>query len=388
METRFVNEGRTKLEVPDPQRFQTRAGDYAPSLTHVFYNPRMELCRDISVSAVQILAKELGNLRVCDPLAGVGARGTRYAKEVEGVSKVLVNDRSSEAFELINHNIELNGLISLMEAHNEDANTLLWGNRGRFDFVDLDPFGSPAPFIDAACSALIRKGMLAITATDTAPLSGTHARACLRRYGAKPLKTEYCHELGVRILIGFCQRVAGKHDLALTPVLAHATQHYFRIYLRAQKGAQRSDEVLKQQGYVSHCYACGRRVLSHKLVPELPTTCECGNQFSHAGPLWAGKPMDLKFIQKVLSDLREKKFKLAQEEFALLNQCAEEAEGPPTFYEIDEVAKRVGVSTPKIAKIIAGLRKQGYFASRTHFSGTGFRTDAPFGIIIGIFRSL
>jgi tRNA (guanine26-N2/guanine27-N2)-dimethyltransferase len=229
MSTQFITEGWTKLEVPELARFRTRAGDYAPSLAPVFYNPHMELCRDISVSAVQVLADELGSLRVCDPLAGVGARGLRYAKEVKGDVTVVVNDRSREAFELIKRNVELNGLTSIVDARNEDANVLLLGGRGKFDFVDLDPFGSPAPFVDAACAALARRGVLAVTATDTAPLSGTHARACLRRYGAKPLKTEYCHELGIRILIGFAQRVAGKHELALAPVLAHATRHYFRV---------------------------------------------------------------------------------------------------------------------------------------------------------------
>lgn len=387
MKTRLVTEGEVKLEVPDPECFRTRAGDYAPSLTSVFYNPHMELCRDISVSVLQVIAKELENLMVCDSLAGVGARGVRYAKEIKGVSKVLVNDISSEAFELIKRNVELNGLASLIEARNGDANTMLLENRGRFDFVDLDPFGSPAPFVDAACAALSRMGILAMTATDTAPLSGTHPRACLRRYGAKPLKTEYCHELGVRILIGSCQRVAGKHDLALVPVLAHATQHYFRAYLRRERGAKRADEVLKQQGYVSHCNACGRRVFAYGIAAELPNACECGSQLSHAGPLWLGKLIDQTFVNKVLGDLVGRRFKLARQEFALLGQCAEEAEGPPTFYDINELAKRVGISPPKIAGLIARLRKQGYFASRTHFSGTGIRTDAPFDIIVETFKS-
>ena len=362
------------------------AGDYAPSLTPVFYNPRMEPCRDISVSAVQILANEIGGLRVCDPLAGVGARGVRYAKEVRGVSKVTVNDYSIEAFELIERNAELNGLGSLIEVRREDANALLWRNRGWFDFVDLDPFGSPAPFIDAACAALARGGMLAMTATDTAPLSGTHARACLRRYGAKPIKTEYCHESGVRILIGFSQRVAGKHDLALVPVLAHSTQHYFRVYLRAWKGAQRADEVLKQLGYVSHCSACGRRVLTYGMVPKLPSACECGNRLVHAGPLWLGKLMDQTFVNKVRGDLAVRNFKLEKQELALLYRCAEEAEGPPMFYDVHEIARHAGVPPPKIAELIVKFRERGYFASRTHFSGTGFRTDAPVDEIIKIFN--
>jgi len=386
MPTQFIIEGKTKLEVPELAQFRTRAGDYAPSLTHVFYNPLMELCRDISVSALQVLADELGSICICDPLAGVGARGLRYAKEVKGVAKVVVNDRSRETVELIRRNVEFNGLSSSVEVLDEDANVLLWSNRPRFHVVDIDPFGSPAPFVDAACSALARGGMLTLTATDTAPLSGTHPKACIRRYGAKPLRTEYCHELGIRILMGFCQRVAGRHEIALTPLLAHATRHYFRVYMRALKGPKRVDELLAQQGYISHCKACGRRVISLGIATELPNTCECGKKLSHAGPMWLGQIMNRGFIQRVFGDLARRNFRLGQQAMVLLSRCIEEADGPPTFYEMNEIAGRAGVQPPKIADFIAKLRGRGYFASRTHFSGTGLRTNAPLGEIISMLK--
>jgi len=383
----LIAEGSVKLEVPELGRYRTRAGDYAPSLTKVFYNPRMELCRDISVSVVRVLASEFGSIRICDPLAGVGARAIRYAKEVRDVEKATVNDRSQEAVEFIRRNIELNGL-SNVEAHNEDANVLLWSHRrDRFHFIDVDPFGSPAPFVDAACAALARGGMLALTATDTAPLSGTYVKTCLRRYGARPLKTEYCHELGVRILIGFAQRVAGRHELALVPVLAHSTEHYFRVYLRARKGAQHVDELLAGQGYVSHCRACGRRVLTRGIAVELPGACECGGKPGHAGPMWLGQLMDKEFVWKLSADLVNRNFKLGHRELVLLDRCAEEAAGPPTFYDVHDLARRARVSAPKLLEVLAMLRKRGYFASRTHFLDTGLRTDAPIDEILQIFRN-
>lgn len=70
-------------------------------------------------------------------------------------------------------------------------------------------------------------------------------------------------------------------------------------------------------------------------------------------------------------------FKLGHQEFLLLNRCVEEADGPPTFYDLNEVAKRAGVSPPKIGTLIDELREAGHFASRTHFSPMGIRTDAP-----------
>jgi tRNA (guanine26-N2/guanine27-N2)-dimethyltransferase len=386
MITQTIIEGITKLEVPELAQFRTPAGDYAPSLTEVFYNPIMELSRDISVSALQVIADELGSIRVCDPLAGVGARGLRYAKEVREIAKVVVNDRSREAVELIRRNVELNELSSSIEALNEDANVLLRGYRPRFQAVDIDPFGSPAPFTDSACAVLSRNGFLMLTATDTAPLSGNQPKACIRRYGAKPLRTEYCHELGIRILIGFCQRVAGMHEIALSPLLAHSTRHYFRVYMKAVMGAKRADEIMAQHGYVSQCNACGRRMISFGIAVDLPIKCECGEKLGHAGPIWLGRIMDKGFIQRVMSDLSKRNFRLGQEELVLLSRCLEESEGPPTYYEISEVARMAGVQPPKILKVISRLRSRGYFASRTHFSGTGLRTDAPLDEIISALK--
>ena len=51
----------------------------------------------------------------------------------------------------------------------------------KFGFVDLDPFGTPAPFIDAAIRSSGK--YLGVTATDTAPLCGAHLKAGIRRYG-------------------------------------------------------------------------------------------------------------------------------------------------------------------------------------------------------------
>jgi len=387
METQLVVEGQVKLEVPELSLFRTAAGDYAPSLAPVFYNPRMELCRDISVAVAQVMAGKLGRLLVCDPLSGVGARGIRYAREVKGASNVVANDRSPLAYGLILYNIKLNKMEGLIEANQGDANALLSGTRGRFNFVDLDPFGSPAPFLDAACSSMGRHGMLAITATDTAPLCGAGARACLRKYGAQPLRTEYCRELGVRILTGFAQRVAGKHEIALTPVLSHATQHYFRIYMLAEKGTTKVDATMKKQGYISHCFRCDRRFTTAGLVPKLPAACSCGGELSHAGPLWLGPLMGEEFSENVVKDLERRSFRQVTKEISLVARCVEEADGPPTFYEINELARREKCQPPKIAKVIEGLKIKRHFASRTHFSETGFKTDAPMEEITEVIKN-
>lgn len=52
MRTQFVAEGRVKLEVPELERFRTRAGDYAPSLPRV---PKR--CKVIEVEVAERLEK-------------------------------------------------------------------------------------------------------------------------------------------------------------------------------------------------------------------------------------------------------------------------------------------------------------------------------------------
>ena len=46
-----------------------------------------------------------------------------------------------------------------------------------------------------------------------------------------------------------------------------------------------------------------------------------------------------------------------------------------------------GFQRPSFIEVLSKLRGMGYFASRTHFSDTGLRTDAPFEELLQVFRS-
>ena len=51
--TETVKEGKVRVVVPKLEAFKKQPADYAPSKAPVFYNPVMELNRDISVLAFQ-----------------------------------------------------------------------------------------------------------------------------------------------------------------------------------------------------------------------------------------------------------------------------------------------------------------------------------------------
>jgi tRNA (guanine26-N2/guanine27-N2)-dimethyltransferase len=103
--------------------------------------------------------------------------------------------------------------------------------------------------------------------------------------------------------------------------------------------------------------------------------------------MWLGQLMDKEFIRKVYADLASRNFKLGYRELVLLDRCADEAGGPPTFYDFHDLSSRAGVSAPKLLGVLSKFRGMGYFASRTHFSDTGLRTDTPFEELLQVFRS-
>jgi len=165
-----IKEGKVKVLVPKLKAFVTEPSEYAPSKAPVFYNPVMEFNRDLSVLAL-LAYQNMANrkIRICEPLASSGIRGLRYAAEIRGVAKVLINDINTQAVKLAKHNVELNNVQDRVRVSHKDANCLLSCHgkpRQRFDVVDLDPFGTPVPYIDSAIRALHNKGLFALTATD------------------------------------------------------------------------------------------------------------------------------------------------------------------------------------------------------------------------------
>ena len=143
-----------------------------------FYNKAMAYSRDISVSVFKAYFSEHEKTpSMIDALAGTGVRGLRVALEAGPVELVL-NDRDPVSAEIIEKNIELSGAEA--EKTNLPLTESLAGKR--FDYVDIDPYGTPAPFILPALRAVRNRGLLGIAATDTATLVGKHPTTIRRRY--------------------------------------------------------------------------------------------------------------------------------------------------------------------------------------------------------------
>lgn len=376
-----VDEGQVSIKIPVFEKVSAKAP--------VFYNPVMELNRDLSVLALQAYRNgQEEDIKICDAFGGSGIRGIRYSREVSGVEDVIITDLNPLAVEYARDNIERNGLTNV-KVCKEDANILLRKCRGKFHVVDIDPFGTPAPFIESAATSLKSGGLLCVTATDTSALCGTYKEPCIRKYGAMPLKTEYCHENGLRILAGFISRTFAKYKKFITPVFSHSTEHYIRIYLKVGRGAKAADNSLKNLGYITHCNKCLYRMTIPGIAPTIPAKCpECGGVLRAAGPLWLGKMQDPEYVKSMLDILPLKSIGTYNNALKLLERCYEESSGPVAFYDIHKICKVLKISAPSLNSVLEELKKAGYFASRTHVKPTGIKTDAPLEEIKNIILSL
>jgi len=384
--TETVVEGKVKILVPKLDAFVKEVWEYAPSKAPVFYNPAMELNRDFAVLVLQAYQRMVKReLEACEPLAGCGVRGIRLAHEVDGVHCVVINDISREAAKLAEANVKLNELNEKVAVANEDANLVLSryaAPRRRFDYVDIDPFGSPVPYLDSALRAVRNNGLLALTATDMAPLCGVHPKACLRKYGGKPLRTEYCHELALRLLIGCLASVAAKHDVAVSPVFSYSAYNYVRTYAVVRYGAKHADKSIENMGYILHCFSCLHREYQKGITPGFKMDCpECGSKLQIAGPLWLGSLWDGGFSAKIKDEAVERNLRNRARIFQIVSLIIGEEKAPMTYYVVDKLCDKFNLPMPRLSKVMTDLRETGFQAVATHFSSKAIRTDAPAGVV-------
>ncbi len=363
-----VREGAVTIEVPE-----TRHGASEGSGDGVFYNPVQELNRDITVGVLRAVDGTCDSY--LDAMTASGIRAVRAAASGYSVSGCDVDDA---AVDLARSNLERNELAG--EIHHRNVNAHM--HETTHDIVDLDPFGTPIPFVDAAFQGSRR--YVCVTATDTAPLCGAHFESGVRSYGAVPRNTEFHPEMGLRVLLSALVRTAARYDIAATPVLSHVSSHYVRTYLRLDGGAQAADRLLEELGYIDHCQRCLWREHDRTLIADPTVECpECGQSTWTAGPVWLGPAHDPGFVEDVVDSVPDDA-DTAEKARDLLASVAAELDRP-THYDQHRLYKRWGEPNVAMDEFLESLRTAGYDASRTHYGGTTFKTDAA---VSGIYDAL
>jgi tRNA (guanine26-N2/guanine27-N2)-dimethyltransferase len=330
----------------------------------VFYNGAMALDRDLHVAVATAWAASTGRRgSAWEMLAATGVRGLRVLVESGALDRLVSTDAGGPACAVLATNSARYASLG--------ATSLRWDARsvvpgGPFDSVDLDPFGSPLPFLDAAFGALAPGGLLSVTATDMVVLAGADAPSTRRRYLAEPVQGRLGPESGLRILLRTLSDRAGVTGRGIHPLVSYVRDHYVRAYVLVGPPAA-SPPV----GTIDPDRWDG---------PPLRAR-------SPAGPMWVGPLFDAPYV----ASLRVPEGAALPEALRrLLARFTDEVVADvPFYYETNTVAKECGLSAPPPTdRLVEALRAHGWATGRTHVRDGGFRTRARRSEVYRIAASL
>ncbi|EDO48806.1 predicted protein [Nematostella vectensis] len=407
-----------------------------PAEKAVFYNPVQEFNRDISSAVIRLVCEDidkwtkrrndekgdadkltraekrakdnLAQVTILEGLAASGLRSVRYALEVPGIHHVIANDISADAFSLIENNVKHNKVNHIVSASKNDASLLMYQYRypasRRFTFIDLDPYGTAAPFLDGAVQAVADGGVLLVTCTDMGVLCGNHNDACYGKYGGMSLKAKFCHEMALRLLLSSIESHANRYKRYILPLLSMSVDFYIRVFVQVFTSASEVKRTASKQSLVYHCTGCGsfhfqqvgRRIeegVSKKyppaLGPPVDRSCDqCGGKFHLGGPIWTEPMHDTDFVTSLAALVKQNTdlYKTSDRIIGLLSMVAEELPTVPLFHTIDHLSNVIHCSSPSIVQFRSALLRLGYKVSGSHVCPTAVKTDAPNNVLWDVMR--
>lgn len=390
---------------------------------------------------------------VLDALSASGLRALRYAHELPFVTKVTANDLDPNAVESIQRNARHNSLEHAIEATQGDALGHMYskiaahlsltekqrmrGKTEKYDVVDLDPYGTAAPFFDAAVQAVRDDGgLLCVTCTDAGVwASNGYPEKCFALYGGVPIKGSHGHEVGLRLILHGLATSAARYGLYIEPLLSLSIDFYGRVFVRIRRspaavkfsagktmviyncdvgcGAWSTQLLLKNK---SHPNKKGSgSFYKHQLMqgPAADQHCEhCGTKTHIGGPMYAGRIQNPEFIKRILNSLPEVDkdvYRTTDRIRGMLTTALEEhleepqktadegkmkspedeygeIEPYPFFFLPTALSRTVHCATPPEDAIRSALRGLGYRSTRSHCKPGSIKTDAPWSVIWHIMR--
>lgn len=378
-------------------------------LKEVFYNPHQAFNRDITMLVADTYARRLQTtapqpfqgISVLEPLAGTGIRSIRYYKELTvPITRLLANDLCPEAVGQIKRNFILNEVVG--DVSGRDACDLMYSHRNdQWDIIDLDPYGTVAPFIDAALQSVKEGGLLCLTSTDMATLCGAHVASCFSKYGSVPTHNAHCHEFALRILLHTLNSAATKYQRVVTPLLSLSVDFYVRLFVQVTQSAKQAEDSILRPALVLQCEECpsiylqhiGRKPSKGKSTSNnwtTPAVCkECGSPLLLGGPIHSGPIHSKGFIDELMQSLEEGRLTQLSTKArlkAVLSQVNEELE-LPLAYSLPEICKLLKASTPPQRAFKSALRSLGFEVSQSHTSDMLYKTNAPPEIVFDIVKS-
>ncbi|KAK3307492.1 N2,N2-dimethylguanosine tRNA methyltransferase-domain-containing protein [Chaetomium strumarium] len=369
---------------------------------------------------------------ILDALSASGLRALRYAREIPFATTVTANDILKAAAEAIERNAAHNKLSNKISVSIDDALAHMYGvvvrelrkialGKGKpgpsekYDVIDLDPYGSAAPFLDAAVQAVRDDGgLLCVTCTDSGVwASNGYPEKCYALYGGIPIKGWYSHEVGIRLILHAIESSAAKYGLSMEPLLSLSVDFYSRVFVRIRK----SPSMVKFQGGKNMVlYSCGQGcgswttqlLMKNKPAPNkkgsgifykhgfagAPTagrSCEhCGSTMHLAGPMYAGRIHSAEFIKSVIAEVEEASKEVYGTKDRMrgtLTEAQAAAIDPyPFYFHPAQVSGILHCASPPENALRGALIGLGYRVTRSHCKPGSMKTDAPWSIIWHIFR--
>jgi tRNA (guanine26-N2/guanine27-N2)-dimethyltransferase len=392
-------EGKTRLLVPAVSLI----GKVPPKVP-AFFNPAAKLNRDISIVAYRAFMQDLKKSKktLADSFSGIGARALRVAVEDPEIEEIHMNDINPIAIDLSKKAAELNSVTEKCNFSINEVCKFLTARptkengAERFGIVDLDPFGSPSQYIDCVLRAVLDRGLISITATDTAVLCGVYRDVCFRKYYGRPINNHYANETALRLMTSLIALTASRLDLAIHPLFAHANLHYLRVYIEVSLSSSQANKVYDNIGYLRHCFRCGNRNVIMEY--DKSEVCElCRNGFSLGGKLWISRLFDKNFIKKMSRYYDDDELKNTSSNSnntntnndiikKILAICLNEIDDIPHYFRADEISSKLKKSPRPLQNIIEKLSTAGYRASKTSLNTSAFKTDARIDQILSLLR--
>ncbi|KAI9683881.1 MAG: RNA methyltransferase tRNA(m5U54)methyltransferase [Trizodia sp. TS-e1964] len=383
---------------------------------------------------------------ILDALSATGLRALRYAHEIPFVTSVVANDLLPQATASIKLNVQHNRLEEKIRTNSSDAIAYMYGiaagihknepNAGKFDVIDLDPYGTAAPFLDAALHSLRDGGLLCVTCTDAGVFASVgYSEKTYSLYGGLPLKGPHSHEAGLRLILHAIATSAARHGLAIEPLLSLSIDFYARLFVRVKKSPVQVKFLAGKTMIVYNCDSgCGAwttqllgrnkeakdrnggKIYKHGLSqgPTAHPTCQhCGFKSHMAGPMYAGPLHSKPFITRILGSLPgldhktyatvdriEGMLSTALDELLPVSSDIENASNSnnslefdharldhtPFYFILNAISKVIHCITPHENAFRGALVHLGYRVTRSHIKPGTIKTDAPWEVIWEVMR--
>jgi tRNA (guanine26-N2/guanine27-N2)-dimethyltransferase len=352
-----------------------------------FFNPASRPSRDLGVLLARTLSGRR-SLRVLDLMAGCGLRSARYGIEAQALC-LWANDADPARLPLLASNLSLleDRCLVRRTAHSAHwllADCLMRGER--FDFVDLDAFGSPHALVPLALEAVALGGVLYLASTDGRGPTGHDRRASLRRMGASARCHPASWEQAIRLQLGVIARAAWCQGRGVDPLFCFSDGRTFRTALRLRRHPHSDEE--RQLGLVAFCHVCGDQQVQPLLSLSRWDPCCCSrndrSKLAVSGPLWIGPLQHGPTLDAMALEATRSPITLGKEGAALLARLQRDRGWPARCWPYSLLARHIGPGLPPLKRLLDRLHQQGFLAVSSGMMPGQIRSDAPWATILAL----